>query len=172
MKANFKSGWHVLYVKSRHEKKVETRLKEIQLQPFLPLVKTVRQWSDRKKIINVPLFPSYIFVKINSPTNLHMALSVDGASAYIRFGNKYGIVSEDEINKIKFLVNEPALTAIETTTDKIAVGEIRTINYGILSGLKCEILKVKNQNKIIVRVHSIGQNIVATLPKAYLDKPL
>ena len=60
-----KIGWYVLYVKSRHERKVDDLLKENQLESFLPLVKTVRKWSDRNKIIQMPLFPSYVFVKIN-----------------------------------------------------------------------------------------------------------
>ena len=48
---NFNIGWHVLYVKSRWEKKVYESLKEVSLESFLPQVKTIRQWSDRKKTI-------------------------------------------------------------------------------------------------------------------------
>ncbi len=169
---NFTVGWHVLYVKSRWEKKVFESLKDISLEPFLPQVKTVRQWSDRKKTILRPLFPSYIFVNINSSLEFHKALSVDGASAYIRFGKEYALVTEKEINQIKFLMGDENIIDIETNIALPKVGQTKKITYGPLNGLNCEIIKVDNHNKIIVRIDSLQQNIVATLPLHVLSKSL
>ncbi|MEM6684288.1 MAG: transcription termination/antitermination NusG family protein, partial [Bacteroidota bacterium] len=86
-------GWYVLYVRSRCEKKVYESLKEISLESYLPQVKTIQQWSDRKKVVHKPLFPSYIFVNINSSLEFHKALSVNGACSYIRFGKEYANVT-------------------------------------------------------------------------------
>lgn len=74
----FTNGWYALYVKSRCEKKVHKSLKDISLESFLPQVIKIRQWSDRKKTILKPLFPSYVFVNINSSLEFHKALSVNG----------------------------------------------------------------------------------------------
>ena len=60
----FKTGWYVIYTKNRHERKVAEQLERVGVEYFLPCINAVRQWYDRKKIISVPLFPSYIFVKI------------------------------------------------------------------------------------------------------------
>ncbi|CAM1363010.1 NusG antitermination factor [Tenacibaculum sediminilitoris] len=160
---NFNNGWYVLYVKPRWENKVNESLKEIYLESFLPQIKTIKQWSDRKKTILKPMFPSYVFVNISSSLDFYRALSVNGACAYISFGREYARVTEKEINQIKFLVGDKKVTNIETNIDLPKVGETKKITYGPLSGLDCEVVKVDNQNKIIVRLDSLRQNIVATV---------
>lgn len=166
---NFTNGWHVLYVKSRWEKKVYESLKNISLEPFLPEVKTIRQWKDRKKTIIKPLFPSYIFVKINSSLEFYKALSVNGACAYIRFGNEYARVMEKEITQIKLLIGDKDITGIEVNSQLPKVGDTKKISYGSLSGLECEVLKVGNVNKIIVQIDSLQQNIIAIVPSYYFE---
>jgi transcription antitermination factor NusG len=165
----FNFGWHVLYVNSRSEKKVHKSLQEVSLESFLPLVETIRQWKDRKKTILNPLFPSYVFVNINSSLEFHKALSVNGACAYIRFGNEYARVTEKEINQIKLLIGDKSISDIEMNTQLSKVGEIKKIAYGPLSGLECEILKVGKVNKVIVQIDSLNLNITATLPLHYFE---
>lgn len=166
---NFTTGWYVLYVKSRSEKKVHESLKEISLESFLPQVKAIRQWSDRKKTILKPLFPSYVFVNINSSLKFHESLSINGACAYIRFGREYVRVTEEEINHIKLLVGGKNITNIEANSKLPKVGETKKITYGPLSGLDCQIIKVDNHNRIIVRIDSLQLNIVATIPSYNFD---
>jgi len=161
---NIKTGWHVLYVKSRWEKKVYESLKENSIESFLPQAKRIRQWSDRKKTILKPLFPSYVFVNLNSSLEFYKALSVNGTCAYIRFGKEYARVTNKEINKIKLLVGDENITDIEINAQLPEVGERKKIAYGPLSGLDCEIVKVNNHEKVIVRIESLQQNIVATIP--------
>lgn len=163
---NYRYGWHVLYVKSHWEKKVNESLESASLETFLPLIKTVRQWSDRKKTLIKPLFPSYVFVKINSRLELHKAMSVEGACTFLRFGNEYALITEKEIKQIKILLGED-ITDIEVNPKLPEIGEIRKIKYGALCGLESEVLKVGNGKKIIVRLHSLKQNIRATIPSSY-----
>jgi len=165
-----KNGWHVLYVRSCQEKKVHQQLQENQLHSFLPLEKTIRQWSDRKKTIFKPLFPSYVFVNLNSQFEFSKALTVEGACAYIRFGSEYARVPEIEIAQIKFLTGDSDITDIVVETNPPKIGERRKIKAGTLSGLECEIIKVNNLNKIIVRIESLQQNVTATIPSYLLSK--
>lgn len=159
-----------MYVNSRSEKKVHENLNDILIESFLPQVKTIRKWSDRKKTIFKPLFPSYIFVNIISSSEFHKALSVNGACAYIRFGKEYASVTEREINQIKLLIEDKNISDIEIISHLPKVGNIRKISYGLLSGLDCEIIKANNnnQNKIIVRIGSLQQSIIAKIPLSYL----
>lgn len=168
----YKTGWYVLYVKSFQEKKVHQRLQEKELESFLPMVRTIRQWSDRKKTILKPMFPSYVFVKISTFQDFHKALSTDGVRTYIRFGNEYVSVREEEIAQIKLFVDSEDVSDIKVSSSSFEIGEIRKINFGSLSGLECEILKINNTNKIIVRIDSLQQNITATLPAYYLSEIL
>ncbi|NQY05368.1 MAG: UpxY family transcription antiterminator [Flavobacteriaceae bacterium] len=163
-------GWHVLYVKSRWEKKVYESLEDNSIESFFPQTKTIKQWSDRKKMVLKPLFPSYVFVKINSSLEFHKALSVNGACAYIRFGKEYARVTEKEINQIKLLIGDKNISDIETNVELPKIGEVKKIACGPLNGLNCEIVKVDNLNKIIVRIDSLQQNIMATIPSYVLSK--
>lgn len=166
---NFNIGWHVLYVKSRWEKKVYESLKEISIESFLPQVKTVRQWSDRKKIVLKPLFPSYVFVNINTSLEFHKAISVNGACACIHFGRDYAIVSEKEINQIKLLVGDSNIMDIEVNAQNLTVGEKKKIMFGPLNGMECEIMNINNINKIVVRIESLQQCITAVVPSNYFE---
>ncbi len=164
------SCWHVLYVRSRHEKKVCNQLINMSIEAFLPEIKTISQWSDRKKTIIKPLFPSYVFVNIKSPLEFHNALSTYGACAYIRFGKEYAKVPGCTIEKIKRLMKADGLMEIETNAQLPKIGEIKKITFGSLSGLECEILKVDNAKKIIVRIDSLRQNITATIPSYFFSE--
>ncbi|MEM6686119.1 MAG: UpxY family transcription antiterminator [Bacteroidota bacterium] len=166
----FTVGWYVLYVKSRWEKKVHQSLCEIPVESFLPQIKTVRQWSDRKKTVVTSLFPSYVFVYIRSSLEFHQALSVYGACAYIRFGKDYARVTEKEINQIKLLTGDTDIIDFEVTSQLPKVGETKRIIYGPLRGLNCEIVKADNLNKITVRLDSLRQNITVTTPSYYLEE--
>ena len=155
----FNIGWYVLYVKSYNEKKVYEVLKENDLESYVPLMKTIRKWSDRKKTIYKPIFPSYVFVNLKSPKEFNDVLDIDGACAYIRFGKEYARISENEINKIKILTGTDDITEIEVMQKIYKVGDVHKILYGPLSGLDCEI--VDNLDKIG------GQCI-----ELYPDKPI
>jgi len=163
-----KTGWYILYVRSRHEKKIEHQLGEKKIESFLPTIKTTRQWSDRKKLVEVPLFPSYIFVKINSPFNYHWALSIKGVCGVVRFGKEFAIASDTEIDNIKLLLSNKSFEKIEIENQEPITGINYKIQDGPLNGLKCELLKINNKNKIVVKVASLKQNIIATLPKEHL----
>jgi transcription antitermination factor NusG len=165
---SIQNGWYVLYVKSHHERKVSEWLNNLEIKAFLPSVQVQSTRTDRRKMIHKLLFPSYVFVKINSSMDFHKALSVSGACMYIRFGMEYAKVSDTEIKNIEFLLQSKDLTEIETNTENFKVGDLRTISHGPLSGLECQVLNVSNSNKIIIRINSLNKNIMATIPVGYL----
>jgi len=165
-----KTGWYVLYVRSRYERRVDESLKENGLETFLPIVTTIRKWSDRQKKLEIPLFTSYVFVNIKSSMDFHKTLSVEGACSFIRFGSEYGIVKDEEINKIKFLVDTDGIKDVKVDNEPYEVGELMLIEYGSLAGIECEVININNENKIIVRLNSINQGITATVPSSYLSK--
>ncbi len=167
---NYSSGWHVVYVRSRWEKKVHESLKEISLETFLPLAKTIKQWSDRKKVVLKPLLPSYVFVNLNSPMEFHKTLSVDGVCSFIRFGKEYAKVTDKEINNLRSLVEDKNIMDLQTENNLPKIGDKRIISFGSLEGIECEVIKVNNSNKIVVRIDSLQQNIIATVPTSYVSE--
>ncbi|PST84263.1 antitermination protein NusG [Pedobacter yulinensis] len=166
------NGWHVLQVKTKHEAKVQQEMNRFSLQSFLPLKQVSRQWSDRKKTIVLPLFPSYVFVFLRSLKDFHLALKASGAFNFIRFGQEYARVSVEEINKIRDILLIEDAEDLEVGKRLPRVGDSRQILFGPLKGLFCQILTVSNQHKIRVwlNLSSLKQNITLTLPASYIGE--
>ncbi len=163
-------GWHVLYVKTKHEKKIDLLLKDLGIESFLPCVKQIVQWSDRKKKVQKPLFPSYIFINIKSKSEFHKPLKIDGVFKYLRCGEHFAKVRTQELYKIKQFLQLEGISEVVATGKIPCKGERMTINYGQLDGLECEVMKVNNKNKILVRIESLKRDITAVVPPSFLTK--
>jgi transcription antitermination factor NusG len=97
-------NWHVLYTTPRAEKQVNQRLQQQGIQTFLPLHLSPRRWSDRVKLVDVPLFSSYIFVRTTEHI-LRSLLIVPGVARIVFYDNRPAVIKEQEIAAIEqFLV--------------------------------------------------------------------
>ena len=97
--------WYAIYTKPRWEKKVAERLDEKGIEHFLPLIKTLKIWSDRKKWIQEPLFRSYIFVHVN-PSEYLPALQTPGALRYITIESRPVAIPPIQIDAIRTWIEE------------------------------------------------------------------
>src|ERR1700758_1809505 len=96
--------WHALYVSSRQEKKVQDSLLKKGIEAYTPIVKTLRQWSDRKKMVELPLIKGYVFVKHDS-FEKEKVFTVNGIVNYIMFEHKAAVVRENEIQALKDIIS-------------------------------------------------------------------
>ena len=92
--------WLALYTRSRHEKLVDRELAKKGIESFLPLRKIVRNWSDRKKIIEEPLFKSYLFVRAPKTGRLSV-LNTPGAVRFVGRPSDPIEVAESELLTIR-----------------------------------------------------------------------
>ena len=95
-------NWYAIFTKPRSEKKVLQRMLDNDIEAFLPLIKTVRQWSDRKKTLEVPLIPSYIFVFLPE-RELYRTLPIQGTVSVLKHLGKPAKVREVEIENLRIL---------------------------------------------------------------------
>ncbi|MEA3296034.1 MAG: UpxY family transcription antiterminator, partial [Patescibacteria group bacterium] len=125
--------WYAVYTRSRFEKKVNEKLIEKDIEVFLPLQKTVRQWSDRKKTVEIPLIRSYVFVKINFNDYLKVldTYGVVRFMTYIRNSNPAPIPRE-QINNLRILTKTDS--DIEVTCEKLNPGDKIKVTSGLLNG--------------------------------------
>ncbi len=163
---NFKLGWYLIYTNAMKEKKVAERLHEKRITNFLPLVQKIHTWHDRKKIIQTPLFPSYVFVKPNSLKEFYTILDTVGASHYIRFENKPIIIGQKVIDTIDLLLKKGE--NLELQEKKISPGQKYLIQHGPLAGLICEIIQCGDKKKILVRVDFMNSNLLIDLSAEYI----
>lgn len=98
-------SWYVLYTASRVEKQVVQRLKAYDVETYLPLHLTPRKWSDRVKLIEMPLFSSYVFVK-TTDEKLRTLVGVNGISRIVFYNGSPALVRDSEIEAIRLFIEE------------------------------------------------------------------
>ena len=159
---NFRMGWHLIYTRPNHEKKVTIQLQEKKIATYLPLLKVERIWSDRVKVMQQPVFPSYVFVYLNNPNEYYEAIRTEGSCYYVKSGTKVALMSNDEINCIKLM--EAQGENMEVAGNNFQIGQQMTIRNGPLRGLTCEVIQHKGKNRILVRVSILQRSLLADIP--------
>lgn len=153
--------WYAVYTKPRWEKKVHALLEEKYIDSYCPLNKVHKQWSDRIKLVEEPLFKSYVFVHIAEDDLLKVRM-VNGILNFVYWLGKPAIVKQQEIDRIKRFLNDHENVMLEPldirTDDKVI------INAGILMD-KQAVVRRSFGKKIEVEIESLGYKLVA-----YVDK--
>jgi transcription antitermination factor NusG len=152
--------WHVIYTKSKWEKKVEDLLMQQGFDSWCPVEKKERYWTDRKKIIDVPLFRSYVFVK-TSKEEYAKVLSTMGVVNFLYFERKPAIIRDVEIEEIrKYLGLATKNTSIEIIDLTNLPPQTKVaINQGLFMKRKGEVIKASKHN-IFVRLESINMVMI------------
>jgi transcriptional antiterminator RfaH len=157
--------WYAAYTKSRTEKKVLALLEEKQIEVFLPLKKEWRQWSDRKKKVELPLIPSYIFVKINESQDIPV-LETPGVVAFVKFEGKKVAIPEKQIKLLETIVNNEFET--ELTNQSFQSGQEVEILQGPFKGLIGTVIEQKGKFKLVISIDAINQSLLITIPASFL----
>ena len=123
--------WYVLYTKPRHEKKLAERLQSEGWTVYCPLKRTTKQWSDRKKVVEEALFPSFIFIQCEE-SQRDQVFSHAAAVRYLYWLRKPAIVREDEIQSIKQWMGE--VNHEDITIESIPLGSRVRLSRGPLMG--------------------------------------
>jgi transcriptional antiterminator RfaH len=149
--------WHVVYTRPRHEKKVFDALQALSIETFLPAQKQRRQWSDRKKWIEVPLFPSYVFVRPTVQQNVQV-LTTPGVVRYVTFNGRKAIVRHDEIEFL--LTVEKTDSCIEVVARLFEAEEKVVITDGLFKGYTGRFLHSHGDGRVAVYIEEIGYSVI------------
>jgi len=155
-------SWYALYTKPRWEKKIHKLLQLKGIESYCPLNKVRRKWSDRIKVVEEPLFKSYIFVRVEESLKTEVRY-VDGVLNYVYWNGKPAIVKDDEIISIKKFMSEYEDVKVQSFDAKPADEVI--INAGIMMGASGRILRVLGNNIVEVRIDSLGMVLTAKFEK-------
>lgn len=143
-------GWNVIYTKSRSEKKVEERLKNIGIEAYCPVRTEVKFWSDRKKSILVPVLPSMVLVKIEK-NKRNQVFDIPGVVRYMFWLKKHAVVRDSEVDSLKLLLESNNI--IEQNVASYNVGdEIKISSFEDQLG----IIKKISKNQIWVVLKQLG----------------
>ena len=158
--------WFAIYVKSRSEKKVLKLLEDIGVESFLPLITRVKQWSDRKKKVEEPLFRSYLFVNIPL-SDYYTVLNVNGVVKFITFEKKPVPVPNNQIIAIKEYLNDTELHNIDYEDFK--EGELVRIKSGQMKDLIGRFIKINGKHRVIIDIEAVGQSIPINIARSNVE---
>ena len=161
--------WHVVHVLSRTEKKVAERLENKGITIYLPLQKQLRQWSDRKKWVEMVVLSGYVFVKISKNEYLQI-LQTTGVSRFLKHDNKPVCISDLEMERFRNFIEKADDCPIEFTSETLPIGTSVTIQVGKFKGLSGEIIEYKNKKRLSVRLSNLGHFFITLSCKDVLPQ--
>lgn len=159
-----RTDWLVVYTMSRAEKKIQKELTRREIECFLPLHKVIKQWSDRKKKLELPLFPNYLFVRPASKES-YKVLTVPGVVKYVKANNELATIREEQIDAIRRMLHGNP----EVTTDEFVTGAKLRVTRGPLQGLEGVVVEKLGRTRIAMTLEIMNRTISAEVNPADLE---
>lgn len=158
-------NWYVVYTKAKCEKKVAALIALNKIEAFCPLIKAQKQWSDRKKTIEEPLFSSYVFVYV-TPKEHGFIKQMTGVVNFVHWLNRPAIVKEEEIQSIKSFIQDYKRISLEKAT--VNMNEVVKIIEGPFMNKEGNVVEIKHKT-VKVYLPSLGYNMVAEFEKTNIQ---
>lgn len=148
------TNWYVIYTTPRAEKRVKERIDMLGVECWLPLHRCPRIWSDRVKMVDLPLFSSYLFVKCTDPT-LRDLIRIYGVARIVYYNGRPAIVRQKEIDSIREFLERAA-------NHSLCPGEEVEILCGAMKHVSGKVRKVK-KNHLILYLEQLGATVCVKL---------
>jgi len=154
-------SWYALLVRARHEKIVTQRLKEVGVTSFLPTIMQERRWSDRKKMVEFPLFSCYVFAQL-CPTNEGRlkALRIDGVYSLVGTRGEGTPIPDEQIEAVRRITEEH----FEWHTHPfLKIGQRVRIRSGALDGVEGILTARSGESTLVVSVDAIQRSLAVRI---------
>jgi transcription antitermination factor NusG len=158
--------WYAAYTSANHEKKVAAELQRRSVESFLPLYNSVRRWQDRRVKLEVPLFPSYVFVHLPLQERLRV-LQVPGVVRLVGFSNCAAPVPEIEITRIRDILHQ-GLRA--EPHPYLKAGRRVRVRSGPFEGLEGFVVRRKNSTRLVISLELIERAMAVNVEEARLEE--
>lgn len=136
---------------------------------FLPMHKVMRQWSDRKKRVEVPLFSGYIFVN-DRPDRIPLILQTPGIAWNVRLDNKPAVLHPHEMEVIKRILETGIAVTADVPAADFRAGDIVEVQDGAFKGLQGKFMYTADGHRLMIALESIGQNLTLSIDPAAVKK--
>jgi len=146
--------WFAAYVRSNHERTAASQFSERAISHFLPTYESVRVWKDRKKRLELPLFPGYVFVRIPLEEKLRV-LFVPGVARLVGFNGTPLALPDEEIETLRTIVQHKLKA--EPHPYLVAGRRVRIVR-GALEGMEGILLRKKGRFRVLVSINLIRQS--------------
>jgi transcription antitermination factor NusG len=160
------SRWFALHVRSRHEKVVDDLLGAKQYDRFLPVYRTRRQWADRVKQLELPLFPGYVFCRFD-PKEIYPVITIPGIVRVVGFGNGPVPIEESEIAAVRTLV--ASRLEVEPWPFLPAGTPVR-VRCGSLRGVEGTLVSVRGADRLVINVALLQRSCAVEIDRAWVER--
>lgn len=160
--------WYAARTRSRSEKAAYRVLESNGIESYLPLVEQQRRWADRKKWVEFPLFPGYLFVRSHRD-DLGSVLATPGVVDVVRVEGRPAVVREDEIASVRALIEGVRRTGeLPRASDYVVVGERVRVTEGPFAGLVGTLVEERGRTRVAVRLRVLRQAVSVDLDRCWL----
>jgi len=157
--------WYAAYVCSRHEKQVLLQLQERDVQSFLPVYRSVRRWKDRRKELDLVLFPGYVFVHID-PKNRLRVLQLPSVVRLVSFNGQPAPLPDAEMETLR----RGLASGIRAEPHPyLKIGQRVRIRYGPLSGAHGILVRRKDKFRVVLSIDLIMRSVAVEVDEADVD---
>lgn len=165
-----KINWYVFYVRMHHEKKTAEKLNLMGVEHYLPVQEVVRQWSDRKKKLQVVVIPMMIFVHTDEVTRIKLMQLLPSVTGTLidRCTHRPAIIRDEEMDRFKFMLDFSEET-VSFTNENIQPGEQIIVIKGTLKGLTGEMIEQHGKARVSIRIENLGYATVE-IPIEFVEK--
>ena len=153
--------WYAIRTRSRHEKVVATELARRDIQVFLPLTTSIRQWSDRRTQVDLPLFPGYAFVRVAYMSGDRLrVLQANGVVGFVGQNPAGLFIPEEQIEGIKTLLD---CKVAVTEHPFLQIGQRIRVRGGALNGVEGILVAMNGCRNLIISVEPIQRSLSVNL---------
>ena len=157
--------WFAVHTRSRHETSVCEKLRDKQIETFLPLYNSSKRWKNGQVAGSAPLFPGYLFVRIDTKNQLSV-LRTSGVAKLVGFGKKPAALSDSEITQLQAAVAKGNRLSPHPF---LTVGNRVRIKCGPLTGLTGIMTRDKQRTRVVLSVQLISRSVSVDLDIADLE---
>lgn len=157
--------WYALYTTARHERVVARQLEERGIDTFLPLYKAWHRWKDRRKEVELALFPSYVFVRIEEEQKLRV-LKVAGAVHVVSFNGKMAALPEREIEALRNALENQVYAE---PCPYLRVGRKVRVKRGPMSGAEGILSRKKDKCRVVISVDVLMRSVAVEVDGSDLE---
>lgn len=159
------TGWWALYTRHQHEKAVADMLGVKGLEVFLPLYESIRRWKDRSKMLALPLFPCYVFVRAEVGRRVQV-VSTPGVHMILSHGERTALVPEEEIEAIRRTVEGSFRVEPHPF---LKCGERVRVTRGSLEGVEGILVRKKSLYRLVLSVNMLAQSVAVEIDAADVE---
>ena len=154
--------WYAAHVRSRHEKQVARQLEERRVHCFLPVYRSVRRWKDRRKELDLVLFPGYVFVNLDLKDRLRV-LQVPSVVRFVSFHGQPAALPDGEIEALS---NGLAKGIRAEPHPYLKVGSRVRVRYGPLAGMEGILVRRKEKFRVVLSIDLIQRSVAVEVDES------